>query len=595
MTIRLITRSKRASHYNWIVEDPDPARNRIFIENLAYDTDSLRARPNESFMGQGGDLAFSTSTDHSNYMLMHTNGKFWWGTSWARQDTYCVVGHNEPWFASLDYDRYPGKNNVISSNGYVNFCHYQDYSSYTGRSLVWIGTDMAGMAQYLAGSVGMNSILFYEDPLVTNEWYGIYHYSVNTTTTPHTLGPTIVKVKIYGGGMYIITGRSIPGHLFFVGRNSDSTALFVRIDGNTQSLDFYKCSSGAYVALTQSWVHPGPPIWHYQFPSNIRHDSERRKVFYQGGWDRNPQEEYKQPFFHRFVHDPVSGLVDIQPCVCVFPAGKTHNDYQMTVRYEPSYHGQYNNSWYYKPHQFTVNGTTYLTYMYIDRAAPSYRLERSWYYRRDRQNTWVTFTVGSGENDNVLTYHSTYTWEQHGNMVRYMMPINHIGNQLIVLRKDTMGTLTFDTLLGWIYHDQENLSVRGVAMDSVGRVYVGTTGHNYYDDTNAYRYDYNQGKGYGMLFEYIPNTPISIYAQTDQTTYTYSGSTIQSNIFVQARDSLNDTRVVANVRLVINGTNAKFSNNASNVVIATSSNANVAVPITITGAGRPTVTAHLIL
>ena len=595
MTARIIVHNRRTSHFNHIIEDPDVSKKRIFIDSLAYDVDTLRMRPGESFHMQNTELLFQTGADYSNYPPLLTNGKFWWGPSWGRQDTQCVVGHNEPWFASLDYDRLPGKNSFVTSTGFVSFQQYYSYSGNTGLQSVWLGYDMNGIAQYWLLNASVNTIVFYEDPNAMNEFYAIMHYSVNTSTNPHSEGPSLGKLRVSGSGYTFIRGAALPGHLFFVGRNLDNTALFVRINGNTQSMEFYKLGSSSAVSLVSSWSHPGPPIWHYQFPSNIRHDSDSRKVFYQGGWDAQASEEYKNAFFHRFIFNPESGQIDVKPCVLIYPAGKTHNDFQRSVRYEPSYHNQYTNVWYYKPHQFTVDGTRYLTYVYIDKSAPNYNQERAWYYRRDKQNTWITFTVGSGENDHILTYHSTFTWPQNRHYVRYMMPINHIGNQLLVARMDDVATLTFDTMLGWVMHDREMIAARSVGQDSTGRIYIGTTGANNYYDTAAARYDYNQGVAYSSIWEYVPNSPINLIAGLASNSYIYSGTNIQSNITLQARNSIKNTLVEANVRLVMNGTNAKFTDNVSNVIVRTSSSGNITVPFVITGAGRPSVSAHLIL
>lgn len=608
MTARLLKQVQRNGlGGQYVIEDPDLSKNRIFIEGAAFDTDTLRARTNELFLTQDQNLREPTSNP-SLYQTpaIITNGKYWYGPSWARQDTVCVVGHNEPWFASLDYERIPGKHSWQTQSGLINVGVYYTYSTRTGSQTIWNGYDMNNLAQYYALSSLVNPIVFYEDPYAPNEWYSIMHYSVNTATNPHSEGPSLGKLRITGGGLSFITATNVfparyaPNHLFFMGPNSDNSAMFVEVNGNHQGLSFWKLTSANFADLTYTWTHPGSPIWHYQFPSNIRHSSDTRKVFYQGGWEEqgggvaSSHDEFRNAFFHRIIWNPVSQQIDIKRCTVSFPQGKFHYNYQRTVRWEPSYHSQYTNTWYYKPHQFTVNGQTYLTYMFIDKAAPNFHTERTNYYRRELMNNWITFLVGSGENDDQLVYHSIYNWDQARYHVRYVMPINPVGNQLLCSKMDSVVTLTFDTVLGWVAHDEEQISPRSIGQDSRGRIYISTSGaNNYYDNTTG-GYDNSMGRGYNLLWEYIPNTPIVIRATLLQESFVYSGSPINSSINVTARNSLQDILVAQNIKLVINGTNAVFNNGTNITTVTTSATGPVSVPFIITGAGQPTISAHLI-
>lgn len=611
MTARLLKRVQRNGlGGQYIIEDPNLENNRIFIESAAHDTDTLRARTNEFYFGHSQELK-EPSINGSNYQNPYiiTNGKHWYATSWARSDTSAaVVGHNEPWFASLDYERLPGRHSWQTKSGLINIGYYYTYSSYTGQQVIWNGYDMNNIAQFQLYNQSVNPIVFYEDPYAPNEWYCIMHYSVNQTTTPHSEGPSLGKLRITGAGptftraTNVFPARYAPSHLFFMGPNSDNSAMFVEVDGSHQGLTFWKLSSANFANSVYTWTHPSSPIWHYQFPSNIRHSSNIRKVFYQGGWEEqgggvaSSHDEFRNAFFHRIIWNPVSQTVDIKRCTVIYPSGTFHYNYQRTVRFETSWANRYTATFYYKPHQFTVNGQTYLTYMFIDRAAPNFHTERHAYYRRELSNTWVTFIVGSNENDDILTYHSTYTWKPTRYYVRYAMPINPIGNQLLCAKLDTIVTLTFDSVQGWVSHDEEYISARSIGQDSRGRIYIGTSAaNNYYDNTTGGYDNANEDAGYNLLWEYIPNSPITIRATLLQNNFVYNGSPVNSALNITARDSLKDLLVPQEIKLVIAGSNAIFTNGSNTTTVTTSATGPVSVPFIITGAGRPTISAHLML
>jgi hypothetical protein len=604
MTSRIIVPSIKtnATGGQYVIEDPDLSKNRIFIQNQAYDTDTLRSRSNEWFLGQDANLREPTTNPgyyQTPYMI--TNGKYYYAQQFGSTDTGAAVGHQEPWFASLDYERIPGRHNVMCRSGLIHLGIYYTYTTNVGQQTVWNGYDLTSIPQFQALSQAVNTILFYEDPFAANEWYGIQH-DYNTAA----LGPRLGKLRITGAGPTWTTatgdrGGTYKNNLFFLGINSDSSATFLELNESNQGIKAHRVSTGNQANQIFDWVHPGVSQWHYQHPSNLVHTSDRRKVFYQGGWNNHDStfqlaDEYKDAFFHRFIWDPVTQQFDVKRCTVTYPQGTYHYNYQRTVRYEPSWHSTIYNNWYYKPHVFTVGAQTYLTYMFIDRTTPSYYSYRTAYSRRELNATWVTFLVGSGENDDQLIYHSSYDWPQTRHAVRYVMPINSAGTQLICSRLDSILTLTFDTELGWIGHDEDRISMRSIAQDSTGRIWIATSGaNNYYDNTTG-GYEYNNGNGgYNMIWEYIPNSPISIKARTLQNTYTYSGSPINSTIIISARNSLADTLVVQTLKLIINGNNAQFNDGSKSITITTSTTGEVQVPFTITGAGQPSISAHVVL
>lgn len=596
MPYNILTIFKYNSQWNHVYEDPDFTKRRIFIQNQGYDTYTLSPRFNEIFLGVGTDNIVNNSPmdDWSSHIPIQTNQKWMWGRHYSRQEVWDYLGHSDPWFCSLDYENIPGRHSVRTSLGFSIFQHYSNYSTNTGLADFWVGQDLTQIPRHLNYNVGNLVTFFYEDPTITEEFYAM-RFDQGT----YYLG----KARVTGTTVTFTAGRTVTDrNMFFVGKNADGTALFAEIQGSTQSIDFVKLTSGNTWHQTISWIHPGISQNHYQFLSNIRHASGTRKVFYQGGWDRHNSEEYRQAFFTRFEWNPVSQNIVQTPCTLVYPSGKTHIDYQQSARYDPALHSTTRNAWWYKPHQFTVGGVNYLTFIFIDRSNQSFNTERAYFRNKRNQDTWVTFTIGSGTNDNVLTYHSTFQWQQHRNFPQYYMPTTPAGNQLIILRPSTLSTLTFDSVVGWIEHDIENISVRSLGIDDSGRILVGAAGTLTWEDTSTSRFENTNNKGFGIVADYRPSQPIIISSNviagdytTSNTTFSYTGSPINTGLAISARNSVTGSNVVANVRLIITGGNAVFDTGTREKIVNTSNTIASNVALTINGGGRPIITAHVIV
>jgi hypothetical protein len=594
MGYNILSIFKYTAQWNFVYEDPDVSKRRIFIQNQAYDTNTLAPKYNELFLGVGVDNIVNNGPqdDWSSTIPIQTNQKWMWNKAYNRQDVFSYVGHSDPWLISLDYDNIPGRHSIRTSAGYNIFQHYSGYSTNTGLSDFWVGQDLTLLPRHLNYNVGMLTTFFYEDPSITEEFYAI-RFDNGT----YYLG----KARVTGTATAFTAARTVTDrNIFFVGKNTDGTALFAEIQGATNNIDFVKITSAATYHPVVSYTHEGVTSHHYQFLSNMRHYSPTRKVFYQGGWDRNNNEEYKQAKFTRYVWNPNSQTIVQTPCRLVYPTGKQHTDYQIAARYEPSLHATTRNNWFYKPHQFTVNGVNYLTFMFIDRSNQSFSTERAYFRNRRNQDTWVTFRIGDDLNDNILYYHSTFQWMQNRNFPTYYMPTNQSGNQMVIIRASDLSTITFDTVLGWVEHDIENISVRSIGIDDSGRILIGAVGTMTWEDTGASRYENSNNKSYGILAEYRPSWPVVISSNVisgnyvTNMNYIYSGTPINTGMAITARNSLNGENVTANVRLIISSGNAVFDNNLREKVITTGSNP-INVPITFNGAGRPIVTAHLVI
>lgn len=594
MTARIIAYSKYSQRWNWIVEDPDRSKNRLFIDNIAFDTNTLRARPLDQWGAQdstGTSRVLSSSSNWTALIPLFTNTKYQAiHTTSNTSDTNGYPGHWDSYLCSLDYENYPGLQNVKTANDVVSLFFFDNYGAAASRVTLWKGSDITLQGNTFGFQTAVSTVNFWEDPELPGEYY-----SVQLAAQGSVGGSLIGRNKVLPANSVIFSSSGMtanPNSIFFIGINNDKTAHFCGVNGNTQDIIFYNCNKDGNVDTFKTFLHPGWPINHYQWPSNIRHDSNTRKVFYQGGWDRHPLDELKQAFFTRFVWNPVSKSITETPCTVTYPSGKTHRNFQRCVQYVAANHASNRNVWYYKPHQFTVAGTTYLTYMFIDRGNSNNINVRAWAGGRDRQNTWVTFTVGSGTNDHELTYHSTFTFPQMRQFPRFHLPIDQVGNRLLIGGMDRVSTITFDTNIGWFEHDIEAISARSVATDSVGRILISTSsGSNTYLETLE---TYGQSVGSATIWEYIPSSPLLIDFALENSQYTYTGTDINTNIILSVKNPAIGSRVAKSVKLTINGNTAIFADGTKSKTVQSSSSSSINIPIIITGAGRPVITANYI-
>lgn len=572
---------------NFIVEDPDPSKGRIFVENMGCDIKNLSVRFGEFFWRQGTDGVIHpyTSDDFSNQVPMYTQTKSAYALAiWSNQSNECQVGHCDPWLASLDYENYPGVRQVKTSSGMVVMSRYSGYSTTTGLADWWISYDTQDPATYVLENDANLCTMFYEDPYAPDEYY-VLKYNQGTTY--------VGKLAFTPLSATYTNLRSSSGtNCFFVGKCSDGTPMFCEVNGNNQNIEFYNYGQTTAPTLVHSYYSREPDTYHYQYPSNIRHDTDTRKVFYQAGFDAHPVQDYKQIFMQRFIFNPETKTVVSSPCTLNYPTGKNSSDYMVPFWYEVSWHASTRNSWFYKPHQFSIGDRKFLTMLTVDKYQPNAWTQRAFYYRGVNRNTWMTFEIDA-DDDTILEFHSVISWDESRSFPRYYMPINETGTQILVVKNEDVCTITFDTETGWYKHDFENISARSVAIDTAGRIYLGTTGANTYYDTNANRYDNSNGTGYCRVYTYNPSLPVNVTATLEDSSYVYSGSNISSNIIVSARDS-SGTLIEKNLAITIIGDNIFFADGTQYKEVTTLTSGNLSVPITITGGGRPNITVSLI-
>jgi hypothetical protein len=605
-TVRLLN-AKQFGAGNFIVEDPDPSKNRIFLENQAFDVDTLTARFGEFYNVNDTSNQQSSAvplTGYYQYPQVYTQNRFAFFLNYVTRAsaTEASPGHADNWFVCLDYDNYKPNYYMKSSTGLIVGQYYNGYTSTNARGDTFVGNDLTKIPSFRDLVSQTYTLLFFEDPNEANHFW-----SVRRTASS---GMIFGKYKVTPSSVTFTAQRTTNRQCFFMGKNEDDTMMVAEHYAPSGSLDIYEYNMVDAQAPTAKYVFASDATnqYFYQYPSNIRHDAKYSKVFYQacwqqvfGAWDATYREEEQKLLFYRYNWNPKTKEVIRSNCTLVFPAGTDSTDYitkghVITTTAPTAFYSQYDNPFFYKPHQMQVGNRRFVTLLFADRSGGTYWSEHWAFYRTRRRNRWITFEINQN-NDTILTYHSVIDWENPRMVPRYYMPINTSGTQLLVTRGENWtGTLSFNVDKGWIAHNIVPVTATAFAIDSTGRIYLvsNSLGSQYETGTNLF--DYGESEGYSVIDIYNPSKISLVTITPPANTYlTYSGTNLSSNVTVSAWNYNNERMNVA-VKLVISGKNMMFANNNSQqITLYTSTDGPITVPVTITGSGMPVITGNVVI
>jgi len=581
----LLFNDKEYANYGSVMEDVDPSKKRIFINRMGMEIATLAIRFGEFFKGQSAIDQYSTTATGDNFyneVPIQTSGKWIWGhvIQNGRASNLSPPGHMDPWFASLDYDNFPGRRSFMTSTQLVVYQTYSGYSTSDGQADYWVGNDMSGPADFYIAGNG-NFVTVFEEDVHNNSFWGI-NYDAGTFY--------IGKLAVNRSAVTWTSQRSTTtGHYFYLGKNTkDNSFMFIEHNGGNGQLTTYACSGNSGVAPTA--VHVGstshPNTTHYQYPSNLWHKSTTEKIYYQAEFDNNLAQEFKELNFYKFTWNPAAATIVQSKCNIVYPSGTNYIDYHRMAFFTSANHNGTLNNWFYKPHYFKFNGVNYVTLLYIDKSGAAYWSERVHYDQYKFQSRWITFSIS--EDGDTLTYHSVVDFPNRREMPVYYMPLNSTGTQLLVQASQTIQCMNFNTTDGWYISDTEAISARSIGIDSAGRIYIGTR-HSYYDVANSQ----NDGRGYSSVYQYIPPDPIYISLVPASTSYLYENADINSTVTVNALNSAG-ARVAVNVKIVITNSCMTFTNGSNTKTITTSESADTTVDVVITGSGKPVIVTSVV-
>jgi hypothetical protein len=231
-------------------------------------------------------------------------------------------------------------------------------------------------------------------------------------------------------------------------------------------------------------------------------------------------------------------------------------------------------SWHMKPYQFTVDGVNYITFWLTDKFAHTNSGPTRW--STSQKRTMMTYTIGSGTGDDVLTYHSSYTFPTVNDIPRDFMPINATGTQVMAPVTLQMKFFSFNSSTGWAPTGTYPYEFRMVGLDQTNRIW-----------------GFSREKAQGVLHMITPTIPVTINVVMASTNFTFTGSNISTSCTVDAYGS-DGLRISTSVNLAIDGNTMLFTTNSTkNLTVTTSASASTVVNLTITGGGVNNIIASV--
>lgn len=736
------------SYNRWpsIWMDPDSSKNRIFLDNFAFNYTNLSPRSMEIWHWQTRYNTYSTSADWDNYGPIQLN--YIDSNAWAagHNDLWAMMGLFDNWLLSLDLAAVKPTRVWRSALGYTIATYPRTSGTgdtqgdwwagrdMTRRSISWRHTDTFYYVHLLEHSenitftaaswsystttitINQNNHGFFTGDYVTisgatsttNPPNGLFPIAsvpnansftvtVNTAPTGTAAGTVIVSGTAYRGwgieneaqaaaiasnGCRVVvmyghnytyednsatagvsrptyTQLNLGGYKFFMGTDT-SNIWFCRVEQispATLSIYRYTLSAPFTETVVTSAQLPTGTLTSNVFPSlpsNIRHDSADRKVFYYAPFSTTDLAVLRVEWFKS------NATIATTTCTETFAAGTTFSTYS-AIPTSNNFNLFGINSYWQRGHQFTKNSVNYITFTVIDKFiySSSARLPSV------KSRTWLTFKIET--DDSQLTFHSGISFLTANDFPLTWFPYNTDGDKIVIANAAGTGIYTFDTTEfnadSWSYAVVGGLTTVTVNKTSHGLVageIITTSGAT--SDTNApngvYRINTVTGinsftfvvsandsgalitgtaggtmrvttgwqpgyiasvraRGIGVdsqnrlwvttrnpnlgrvdIHMFKENMPVRVDVALSNslpgttTRYVYQGTAISTNLVVNAYDFYNN-RVASTVTLTANSRNMLFTNNTAVVQVTTSSSGSVSVPVTIVGPGQTQISASI--
>jgi hypothetical protein len=527
----LLCTIKQYGVYGYILEDADPKYRRIFIENQAYDVDTLTPKKEFFQFQSSANLVSSYNAMSANFYEFapcDTNGKF--GSSWSDTRTawYGGIGKTDPWLLCLDYNYNPRRIFFDDETDTLYFHYYRDISTADIRADWWQAKSLTSTPTYTNTTQSYLVTPLYKWRTTKENKQGnalsvIAFNHDNTATNIARFTYTPGALSTYTN----ILSTTIP---FLIGFDDNGTGFFINYSISTHNYDIYQINADVDIAYASSILKTvtgqGLSSVCYQFPSNIKHSSDTRKVFYSGHWNASNVLAPK-----RIVWDKNTNSFYDANCTIVYPGANTYSNYGAPPT-SVSYTADASNNWWMKPHVFQKGSNNYITFCTTEKCIHGFPYER--WNASQLQRNWITFSIGEGTSDNVLTYHSHYSWPTPQEMPRSWVPLNRAGDKMAVMQTGKTVSFEFNTTSGWVVKNTQSVDARSYALDSTGRLYLMTRAYASANQTSTTA-DVNRGDGWNQIYLFDPllvpkNVNISIPNQLQQ----YSGNTIETNLEVSA-------------------------------------------------------------
>lgn len=262
------------STLDYVIEDFDLTKNRLFVNNQAIDRKTLIPRQGEFFHWQD-TVNFAPYNPTANlYDAGHpvTLGKYGSSSVNDRNSGFGALGVFDPWLSFLDYNTFSSRYFFDPFTGVKYILWYNDTPSADIRANVWSGHDMAERANLRSyQNSNLLTPLYLRDD---NKWIVINHNWGQDDIS--ALASDEVTWSSRG-----IRSRS-NAKFFFIGTSEDGSGWILEYNANiNHDYSVYKIfNENAVQVIGDHNVRPPLQNTIYQYPSNLRHDTRTRKVFY---------------------------------------------------------------------------------------------------------------------------------------------------------------------------------------------------------------------------------------------------------------------------------------------------------------------------
>lgn len=539
----LISYVRQLRNYHWIIEDPDPEKNRIFIENQSYNVDDLSGRMGEDFYFTYTNGTYTWSGDSANWYdwpVVITNGKY--GNSWAdsRQAWPAGAGKWDPWILSLDYNIVPKRIWYNQKDNLVYMFYPRDITTDNMRQDVRISKDLTEpIAMCITTQNDWIYVLYQRDDgtlVGFNRENNINYVAVMDFQYAETdQTPASIEIANVLGTTNIIN--------FFIGTDENKTkGYFLYYNCGTHDYeiheqgDFSNNNGNVGFAgrggdgLLLSIGTGGFANICYQFPSNISRLFGDIWIFYSSHWDASG---ILSPKLIRW--DKSSMVFTVKECSMVYPGTTAYSDYGAPPT-SNNFTANTASNWWMKPHLFTVPGTlrNFITFCTIEKCIQYYYSER--WNASQQQRNWITYEINDAD-PSILTYHSHIEWPNTWEFPRSWVPVNDSGDQILVMLNGRTVLYQWDVTNGWTATNTQSIDARAYGIDSTGRIYLVTRALAGSRRTGGTADAWLGGYGYNATYTFDKNTPYNVRSrlvqgdgdtkslkfEVDSTTYVIAG------------------------------------------------------------------------
>lgn len=559
-----------------IIEDPVLANNRLFITTVGHDTTTLAPLFQKNWMFTFNDSYNQSYADDNYGELILEKGMV---ACWSNAESSSSYDQNWMGYyhATLDWNYFPTKPAWKTINGKVLMTRRYTLPQMTtgigsgaNTHYLYGSTDItAGAGAVSATDTYAPTYYCYEDVSNQRIW-GIQQGNSSGSYVVVTQG----YESILGTGGSITPSNNDRSLNFFLGVDDQGFLHFVAVqDGSTyySQYTFYKVNPTTYAVTTiinSSYRSNTSRTNSKSWPSNIRRASSTRRVIYSCHYDAT---SILAPI--RYVWNPADGSVTATNCTMTYAGANTYGTYSAMMTTEGGSTYNYH-PWHMKGYQFTVDGVNYITFWLTDKQANQSSGPSRW--STSLKRTMMTYTIGSGTGDDVLTYHSSYTFPTVNDIPRDFMPINAAGTQMMVPVTLQMKFFSFNSSTGWAPTGTYPYEFRGVGLDQTNRIW-----------------GVSREKAQAVLHMITPTIPVTINVVMASTNFTFTGSPISTSCTVDAYGA-DGLRISTSVNLAIDGNTMLFTTNTTkNLTVTTSASASTVVNLTITGGGVNNIIASV--